>query len=134
MRKKIVNVLFIICLIHFGACNNKTMITFEESKLAPQAVRLIKELNNETNDKKLTPTPAIVKRYGLREENGVFYVGGLVQIMPEFDDTLFTDLEIKQRKNTGSIRTVSIPVLNLGKLSRLPNIKYIEIDQSLTNK
>lgn len=112
------------------SCNAR-VVAPNLDKLSPVTRQLVSVINDSS---KKVISEDVIKKFGLSDQSGTYVVGGLVQVEENFDERVFSDLNIKQRTNAGGIRTVTMPVRSIAELSTRSAIKYIEIDNALSTK
>lgn len=67
----------------------------------------------------------------LNKHNGQDYFGAIIEITPNFDESLFAKYGVSVGTKIGNYRTVQIPVSQIRNFVQLKNIKAIQLDEPI---
>jgi subtilisin family serine protease len=107
--------------------------------LSPYSQRLVREtlpyLQNLTNKKEITLPPNLIEEYLIKEKEGAYYVGAILETQdPTIAALSLKENKIKIRTQIGNIWTVYIPIAAFPKLLQLKGVKYIQMDNKIQPK
>lgn len=84
--------------------------------------------------KSFTPSVALVEEYGLREDNGTYYIGGFLQVGTQATPADIAKFGVSVGTQIDSTWTVQIPVQNLESLLKTKGIKTFDMGRKVQMK
>ncbi len=132
MKKTIYLFVFFLCAI-----NISTMAQAELSTSSKIFLNTAKKLNSRSTNHRKVITE-IKKTFPIKnvrhEKQNKYYIGGLMKINKEFDETEFRAIGGITNSKNNNIKTFRIPIEKLTLMSQLKGILYIGVDGKVNKK
>ncbi len=128
------------CAVNKNLMVNKTstgtMTTGQDSvqMFSAATKAFIDEYHNFIASGKQGPGQEMIDKYGLREINGNYYIGLLMEISPELDMNRLKALAAIMGSRTPRSLSLKIPVQNIEKLRDIKGILYADINKKVSTR
>ncbi|MBI1221832.1 MAG: S8 family serine peptidase [Bacteroidetes bacterium] len=113
-----------------------SIVAQAQLKFSPQARIFEQELssyiNQEDGSWKQVPAEKFIAKYDLLQMKGQWFLGALLLVDPDLDDSRLQQLGVQIESKTGAVWGVRVPLSSFYYLKKIPGIRYVEAGNSVS--
>ena len=108
----------------------------QASKVSAPTKNFLRKLNEEKakSSESYVPSESLIKDYNLKKESEQYYIGGMIRTKEGAYEKQINDLGVIIGTRAGNIWTARIPILKLEQLTKVQDVDYVQIDESVNTK